>query len=153
MKVILKKEVKTLGKSGEVVEVSEGYANNFLFPRQLAVVATDGAIKDKADKDRTQAIKEQKELEQMQELAKTIGAKPIVIKSKVGSEGKLYGTVTTKEIAQAMKEQIGFEFDKRKIGLDDPIKSVGIYEIELQLHAKVKAKIHVEVQGQASGAT
>ena len=146
MKVILKKEVKTLGKSGAVVEVSEGYANNFLFPRQLAVVATDGALKDRADKDRTLAIKDQKQLEEAQALAQTIGAKPIVIKSKVGNEGKLYGTVTTKEIAHALKEQAGFEFDKRKIGLEDPIKAVGIYEIELQLHAKVKAKIHVQVE-------
>jgi large subunit ribosomal protein L9 len=146
MKVILKQEVKALGKSGAVVEVNEGYANNFLFPRKLAVPATGGALKDKAVHDKTQAIKDQKALEAAQEQAQAIAAKPIVITAKVGEGGKLYGTVTNKDIATALKTQAGFEFDKHKIHLNDPIKAVGEFQIEIQLHPKVKTKIQVHVK-------
>jgi large subunit ribosomal protein L9 len=146
MKVILKQEVKSLGKVGAVVEVNEGYANNFLFPRNLAVPATGGALKDKAAQDKTQAIKEQKALEAAQEQAKEIAAKPIVITSKVGEGGKLYGTVTNRDIAAALKQQAGFEFDKHKIHLADPIKAIGEFQIEIQLHPKVKTKIQLHVQ-------
>lgn len=146
MKVILKKEVKTLGKSGAVVEVSEGYANNFLFPRQLAVPATEGAVKDQKAKEKADAAKEAKLEAEAREHAAALGAKPVIVSGKAGAEGKLYGTVTNKEIAQALKEQAGLEIDRRKIQLDEPIKAIGVYQVEFKLHPKITAKVQVQVK-------
>lgn len=146
MKVILKKEVKTLGKSGTIVEVSEGYANNFLFPRQLAVPATEGAVKDQKAKEKADAAKEAKLETEAREQATALGAKPVTVSGKAGAEGKLYGTVTNKEIAQALKEQAGLDIDRRKIQLDEPIKAIGVYQVEFKLHPKVTAKVQVQVK-------
>lgn len=145
MKVILTQEVKNVGKGGTIVEVSEGYARNYLFPRKLAVEATDNAIKQQKDREKQQKLKEEKELAEARVRAQALEGRLTSIAAKAGEGGKLYGTVTTKEIAAALKAQVGLDVDKRKIELEEPIRSLGTYEVPIKVHPQVTAKMRIQV--------
>lgn len=148
MKVILTQEVKTLGKGGAIVEVSEGYARNFLFPRKLAVEATDNAVKQQKERERAQKAKEEKELAEAKERAKELEGRLVTLTAKAGEGGKLYGTVTTKEIAQGLKQQAELDVDKRKIELAEPIRALGTYEVPIKIHPQVTANMRIQVKAE-----
>lgn len=145
MKVILLEDVKSLGKKGEVVNVSDGYARNFVLPKKLGVEANSTHMNDlklqKANADKV--AKEQ--LEAAQALAKELEMKEVVLKMKAGEGGRAFGSVSSKEIAVAAKEQCGLELDKKKIQLPDAIKALGVYEVNVKLHTKVTGKLKVKV--------
>lgn len=145
MKVILLEDVKSLGKKGQLVEVNDGYARNFILKKKLGVEATNKNLNDlklqKAHEDKI--AKEQ--LEAAQDLAKDIESKEVVCTMKVGEGGKTFGSVSTKEIAQAVKEQLKLDLDKKKMVLDEPIKTLGVHNIKLKLHPKVTGTLKVKV--------
>ena len=146
MKVILLKDVKGTGKKGEVKEVSDGYARNFLLARKLAVVADNTAIKELQEKNKSQEIRAQKEYEAAVELGKKMEELNIVIYSKAGEGGRLFGSITSKDIAEQVKKQYNIEVDKRKITLDEPIRALGSKFVEIKIHQKVVTKIRVDVK-------
>lgn len=145
MKVILNADVKDVGKSGALVDVSEGYARNFLFPRKLAAEATPAAMKQWEEKKKAEQRKEERLLAAAQEIAKELGEAKVVLKAKSGEGGKLYGTITNKEIAAAIEKQTKHEVDKRKIEINEPIKALGTYNFTVKLHPKVSASMKVSV--------
>lgn len=145
MKVILQADVKGTGKKGQVFEVADGYARNFLFPKKLAIEATPGNIQDITHKQALEDRRKVKEKEAAVELAGKLNALQIEVKTKTGEGGRLFGSVTGKEIADALKKQHGFEVDKRKLDLKDPIKALGNYEVHVKIHADVIAKLQVHV--------
>ncbi len=145
MQVILLEDVKKLGKKGEIVEISDGYARNFVLPKKLGVEANSKNRNDlklqKANADKI--AKEQ--LEAARELAGALETKEVALKMKSGEGGKAFGSISSKEIAQAAKEQCGLELDKKKIQLPEPIKALGVYEVSVKLHPKVTGKLKVKV--------
>ena len=147
MEVILKQDVKGTGKAGQVVKVSDGYARNKLIPGGLAVEATP-ANKKAIEREKAKA-KEKYEADKAAalDLANQLADKIIVVKTKVGENGRLFGAITSKEIASAITEQTGVEVDKRKIVLDKPIKETGVETIEIKLFQDVKAKVVVKIEG------
>lgn len=146
MKVILNKDVKDIGKAGSLVEVSDGYARNFLFPRQLAAEATPGAMKGYEERKAAEQRREERTLAAAQEAARQLEEAKVVVKAKSGTDGRLFGTITTKEIAEAVNKQTPHQVDKRKIDLADPIKALGTYPFNVKLHPQVIAKMKVTVQ-------
>ena len=145
MKVILLQDVKSLGKKGEIVEVSDGYARNAILPKKLGVEATSKNLNDlKLQKQHADKVA-QENYEQAQALAKEIEQKKVTIAMQSGVSGKVFGSVSTKEIALATEKQTGLKLDKKKIQLTDPIKALGNYEVIVKLHPKVTAKLAVTV--------
>ena len=145
MKVILTADVKALGKKGEVVEVSDGYGRNAIIKKNLGVEATPKALNDLKLQNKHADKVAQENLEKARELAKEIETKKVVISVKAGEGGRIFGSVSTKEISQAAKEQLGFELDKKKMQLADPIKAFGTYEVAIKLHTQVTTKLTVQV--------
>ncbi len=145
MKVILKQDVKGSGKKGEMIEVADGYANNFLIKRGLATAATSQAVTEMKNKDASVAHKQAEELKAAQNAAAAIEGKTVKLVAKAGNGGKLFGSVTAKEIAEAVTKQLGVETDKRKITLDVDIKAFGSYTVQVKFHAGVVANIFVAV--------
>ena len=147
MEVILKQDVKGTGKAGQVVKVSDGYARNKLIPGGLAVEATP-ANKKAIEREKAKA-QEKYEADKAAalDLAQQRADKIIVVKTKVGENGRLFGAITSKEIASAITEQTGVEVDKRKIVLDKPIKETGVETIEIKLFQDVKGKVVVKIEG------
>ena len=145
MKVILIQDVKDIGKSGEVVNVADGHARNFLFPRHLAQEATEGALKHVEQRIKTEKVKAAKLKAAAEELAQKLGGAKISVKAKAGTEGRLYGAVTSKEIADAVQAQTGLEVEKRKFDLGEPIKQLGTLEIHAKINPEVTATLHVTV--------
>ncbi|MFA5103901.1 MAG: 50S ribosomal protein L9 [Candidatus Margulisiibacteriota bacterium] len=145
MKVVLLKDTVNIGDENEVVDVSEGYARNYLIPKKIAIVATDAAIKylEKNKKKIEKKIEDKKVL--LKEAAKKIGALSLEIKVDVGEGGKMFGSVTNADIAHAIKEAAGIELDKRKIHLDQHIKAPGNYPVTIKLFSDIEAKIQVAV--------
>lgn len=145
MKIILLQDVKSLGKKGTLVEVSEGYARNYLLPRKLGALATAENMNTmklkKANEERIAA----EQLAEAKETAKKIEAGAVTISLKGGENGKTYGSVSSKEIAEAAREQLGMELDRKKIVLAEPIKAFGDYEAAVKLHKDVQAKLKVKV--------
>ncbi len=145
MKIILLEDVKSLGKKGDIVDVSDGYARNFVLPKKLGVEADAKHMNDlklqKANADKV--AKEQ--LEAAKELAGVLETKEVTLKMKSGEGGRAFGSISSKEIAQAAKEQCGLELDKKKIQLPEPIKALGVYEVSVKLHPKVTGKLKVKV--------
>jgi large subunit ribosomal protein L9 len=147
MKVILLADVKGQGKKGDIKNVSEGYARNFLFPRKLAVEASEGAISQlKSQKDAV-ARKEAQELQTAKNLAQRLKDVAVVIHAHPGDGGKLFGAITSKHIADELIV-LGFEVDKRKIQLGDPIKTLGQHQVHIKLHPEVTAEIVVSIQAE-----
>ena len=145
MKVILLEDVKNVGKKGELVNASEGYAKNFLLPRKLAVEATKANLNDFELKKKADAKRKQQELEEAQALAKQLEEITVKVFVKTGENGKLFGSVTNKEVAQALEEQTGLQIDKKKIVLNEPFKMVGSRHVIVKLHPKVNAELNVEI--------
>ncbi|MCX6345646.1 MAG: 50S ribosomal protein L9 [Armatimonadetes bacterium] len=148
MKVILTQDIKELGKAGQLVNVSEGYGRNFLIPRKLAVMADSGAMKNLETKKHTVKAKSDKMLTDANALAEKINKLKVIIKGKSGAGTRLYGSITSQEIADALKAQHKITVDKRKISISEPIKTTGMFEVSVKLHQDVSTVIHVEVVGQ-----
>lgn len=145
MKVILLEDVKSLGKKGEIVNVSDGYARNFVLPKKLGVEA-NSANRNNLKLQKANAEKVAREqLEAAQELAEVLKTKEVVLKMKSGEGGKVFGSVSSKEIAAEAKAQCGVEIDKKKIQLSEPIKALGVYEVNIKLHTKVTGQLKVKV--------
>lgn len=140
MKVILRRNFDQLGKVGDIVAVKDGYARNYLIPRQIAYQATKGNILALEEEKKQIVKKEAKELELAQNLSNEIEKVSITIPVKVGEEDKIFGTVTSQMIADSMKEK-GFDIDKRKIEITEPIKALGIYTVSIKLHPSVSANV------------
>ena len=145
MKVILTQDVKGQGKKGDLVNVSDGYARNFLLPRKLATEATKEAINAMKGQKDAAAYHNQKELEEAQELGKKIETVTVVMTAKSGENGKLFGSITSADIAQALKMQHHFVVDKKKFVLPEPLKSTGEITIKIKLHSEVTANLKVNV--------
>lgn len=146
MKVILLEDVKSLGKKGEVVNVNDGYARNFVLPKKLGVEATGKNMNDlKLQKANEEKVAKE-HLEAAQAFSKEMENDHVVVSIKAGEGGRTFGSVSSKEIATAYKEQCGKEIDKKKIILPEPIKSFGVYEVAVKLHPKVTGTLKVKVQ-------
>ena len=146
MKVILLQDVKGSGKKGDLINAADGYARNYLLPKKLAMEATAGAINNKKVQDAAKAHHAQVELDQAIANKENLTGKTVTVTAKAGKEGKLFGSVTVKEIAAAVSSQYKIDVDKRKIDLDGDIKAFGTYEFDLKLHAGVVAKMKVRVK-------
>lgn len=144
MKVILKKDVKGLGKKGELVSASDGYARNYLFPRGLAMEANATAMNDFNNKEQAKKFHKAEELKAAKDSAAKIEGKIVRLTAKAGNNGKLFGSVTSKDISAKIKEEYGVDVDKRKISVDD-IKQFGTYQAEIKVYQGVIAKISVQV--------
>ena len=145
MKVILTKDVKAQGKAGDIINVSDGYARNFLFPKGLAVEADKKAMNEINNKKAAEQHKIEVETAQAKDIAAKLETINVKISTQAGSDGRLYGSVTTKEICEELKKQHGLEIDKRKVSLDEPIKAFGTYSLEVKLYSGVIGKINVVV--------
>lgn len=145
MKVILLQDVKGQGKKGDIVEAAEGYARNFLFPRKLATEATQGNINTLKDKKASEARKEQKILEEAQAIGAKLSDTLVKIETKAGEGGKLFGSVTTKDISEILDKNYRFKIDKKKLELKETIKSLGVYAVTAKLHPKVQVQFKVQV--------
>lgn len=145
MKVILLEDVKNVGKKGQLVNASDGYAKNFLFPKKLAVEATKSNMNDLELKKKAEEKRKQQELEEARELAKQMEAKEVIVSVKTGENGKTFGSVTNKEIAEALEKQTGLKVDKKKIVLEEPIKMVGSRTVIVKIHPQVNAEINVKI--------
>lgn len=145
MKVILLQDVKSLGKKGEIVTVSDGYARNMILPKKLGVEATGKNLNDLKLQNQHAEKVAQEQLEAAKELAEEIKDKIVEVKIKAGEGGRTFGSVSTKEISAAVKEQLNLDIDKKKMSLNDPIKALGTYEVAVKLHAKVTGTLRVKV--------
>ncbi len=144
MKVILRQEIPTLGKVGDIVNVKDGYARNYLIPRDFAFIATPGAIKAIEIEKKRHMKKLEKEREKAEALAKELAELTISIPMKVGEEGKLYGSVTAQLIAQELQIR-NYDIDKKNIYLEESIKTLGIFDVNIKLHPEVTATIKIWV--------
>lgn len=145
MKVILLEDVKSLGKKGQIVNVSDGYARNFVLPKKLGLEATSKNLNDlKLQKANEEKVAKQI-LDEAKALAEKVEAGKVEVKIKVGEGGRTFGSVSTKEIAIAVKEQMGYDIDKKKIQLKDTIKTLGTHNVPVKLHQKVTAELKVIV--------
>ncbi|HHU70067.1 MAG TPA: 50S ribosomal protein L9 [Thermoanaerobacterales bacterium] len=146
MLVILQKDVKKLGAKGDIVKVSDGYARNYLLPRGLAVEATEKGITHVKTLKKQQQRKEENELKEAKKLAEKLEGQVFVLKAKAGEKGRLFGSITSKDIADSIKNKFGLSIDKRKIDLPEPIKALGSYEAEIRIYPGVTAAIKVVVE-------
>lgn len=145
MKVILLKDVKGQGKKGDIINASDGYARNFLLPRGLAVEPTKTALNELKGQQDSKNYREQKELDEATVLAQKINAVKVSVSAKAGESGKLFGAVTTSEIAEKLKMEHHIVVDKKKIVLSEPIKTTGEFTLPVKLHQKVTAELKVSV--------
>ncbi len=144
MKVILLKDVKSLGKAGQVVDVADGHGRNYLIPRGLAKEATQGSLNDLKHKKEVEKKKANQELQAAEDLKVKFEKKPLEIKVKAGEAGRLFGSVTSADIADALKKN-GYKVDKRKIELKENIKELGVHQVSIKLHRDVTATLKVRV--------
>ncbi len=145
MKVILRSNVEGVGYTGDVVEVANGYAQNFLMPKGLAMRATEGAVSQAAAMKRSRDLQDLKQREVAEEAAQRLEAVSISIEARVGQDDQLYGSVTTSDIAEAVQAQTGIELDRRNMSLEEPIRQVGTHQVEMRLHPEVRAQLTIEV--------
>ncbi len=148
MKVILLKDVKGLGKAGDLVNAKDGYARNFLFPKGNAVEATPANLKKWEEEKAQEAEKKEKEYEEALKLKEKLENISVIIEGKAGEGGRLFGSITSKDIADALKSQHKIDMDKRKIELKDNIKSLGITEVDVRVYAELLGKLKVNVKEQ-----
>ncbi len=147
MKVLLLQDVKAQGKKGEIVEVNDGYARNFLIKKGLAKEATAGVINETNQKNAQEAKKKAAELQAAKDIAAKLDTKEVVVSIKMGDNGKFFGSVTNKEIADALLKE-GYEIDKKKIIIKDPIKAAGVFGVEVKIYPGVSFTINVKVVGE-----
>ena len=145
MKIILLEDVKSLGKKGEIVNVNDGYARNFILPKKLGLEATNKNLNDLKLQKQNEEKVAQEILDAAKDLAKKIEAGKVEVKIKTGEGGRTFVSVSSKEIAVAVKEQMGYDIDKKKIQMKDSIKNLGTYIVPVKLHAKVTAELKVHV--------
>jgi large subunit ribosomal protein L9 len=146
MKVILQKPVDKLGVPGDVVDVADGYARNYLMPRGLAVRASKGGVKHVESLKRAHTTRVSQAQAEAQEVADRLTASPIKVRARVGEEGRLFGSVTAAELAEEIERQTGVKVDRRDVHLDEPIRSVGVHEVMVHLFADVDPVVPVEVE-------
>lgn len=144
MKVILKEDVKSLGKKGELVNASDGYARNFLFPKGLAIEANATAMNEFNNKESAKKFHKAEEVKAAQELADKLNGKTFSLKAKAGANGKLFGSVTSKDVSAKIKEDLNVDIDKRKIVMED-MKAFGTVEAEIKVYQGISAKVFVQV--------
>ena len=144
MKVILKQDVKNLGKKGELVNASDGYARNYLFPRGLATEANASAMNDFNNRENAKKYHKQQEIDAAKADAAKLDGKTFKLTAKAGANGKLFGSVTAKDVSAVIKTDLGLDIDKRKISVED-IKQFGTYEAEIKVYQGISAKIYVQV--------
>ena len=145
MKVILRANVEGVGNTGDLVDVANGYAQNFLMPKGLAMRATEGAATQAEAMQRSQELRGVKEREGAEEIGQQLQAQTIAIQARVGQDEQLYGSVTTSEIAEAVHAQTGIVLDRRDMSLEEPIRTVGIHQVDMRLHSDVRIQITIEV--------
>ncbi len=148
MQVILLQDVKTLGKKGEIVKVSDGYAKNYVIPQKLGVEATDKNKNELKNQQKRDAIVAQQQLDEAKAFGEKIAKETVQLTMKAGEGGRVFGSVSSKEIVTAVKQQFGFEIDKKKLQMPEPIKAFGTYEIPVKLHPQVTATLKVSVKEQ-----
>jgi large subunit ribosomal protein L9 len=149
MKLILQQEVKKLGNKGDIIEVSEGYARNFLLPKQLAVVATATNINSAVQKKAAAERKAQQAFDEAKVMAAQLTKVSVIIEAKMGNGGKLFGSVTAQDVADALKQQYNIDIDKRKVEIKGTVKSLGSYPITIKIHSEVSAQIEMKVTAKA----
>ena len=145
MKVILRQDLSKVGKRGDIVEVAVGYARNYLLPKGMAMVATDGAVNQAASMRRSRDLRDAKDREAAETVAKVLVSRTINIKAKAGSEGRLFGSVTASDIAEAVLAQTHIDIDRRKLHMGEPIKTLGTHSVTVRLHSDVEFPVTVEV--------
>lgn len=145
MKIILLQDEKKLGKKGDIIEASEGYARNYILPKKIGVEATSKNMNDLKLQKANEEKKAQQLLEDAKQLAEVLSSKQVVVKMKAGEGGRAFGSVSSKEIVTAFKEQHNIELDKKKIVLADSLKNFGSYEVSIKLHPQVTGKFTVKV--------
>jgi large subunit ribosomal protein L9 len=148
LKVLLNQDIDRVGRMGEVVEVAGGYARNFLIPRGMAVGVTRGRMKEIEEQKKVLEVKAARQREQVEELAEKVRSKRIVIKARCSATGKLFGSITNRQVAQEIAEQTGEAVDRHKIIIDDRIRSVGTYQAVIKLHPDVELELEFEVEGE-----
>jgi large subunit ribosomal protein L9 len=145
MKVVLRADLDNVGKKGDIIDVADGFARNFLLPKGHAIKATDGVEAQAGSMRRSRDLKDAKDREAAETVARKLVPMVIKVSAKAGAEGKLFGSVTAADVVSAVAEQAGVELDRRKVTLDDPIRSVGTHEVPVRLHSDVQFRITVEV--------
>jgi large subunit ribosomal protein L9 len=146
VRVILKAEVRGLGRTGEIKDVADGYARNYLLPKGLAIEATGGELKLLAQERQSEKTKKDRAHQDAEDLAKRLGDVTLVFKLKAGEQGKTFGSVTAKEVADALKKEAKAEIDKTKIVLHEPLRSLGVHKVEVRLLSDVRANVTVAIE-------
>jgi large subunit ribosomal protein L9 len=147
MKLLLRSDVDGVGKKGDIVDVSDGFARNYLVPKGFAITASPGIAKQAEQMRRSRAVKDASDRAGAEEVAKMLVPTVINVKARAGSEGKLFGSVTTHDVAEAVKAQTGIELDRKVLVMPEPIKTVGTHYVGAKLHSEVEFQITVEVTG------
>jgi large subunit ribosomal protein L9 len=150
MKVLFKQDVQGVGKAGQVKDVADGYARNYLIPRGLAVSATPAALKQVADVQAAAARRAAEDERAAHDLKQRLEAQPIVLQSKAGASGRLYGSITTADVADAVQRQLGASIDRREVEIPEPIRQLGSYQVAARLHHGVTASLTVEVRAEGA---
>jgi large subunit ribosomal protein L9 len=145
MKVILRSDIVDVGKRGDICDVADGYARNYLFPKGLAMVATDGAVSQAASMRRSRDLRDAQDRSAAEEVARTLVPRVITVKAKAGSGGRLFGSVTAHDVAEAVEAQTGIVLDRRKVHLDEPIKETGSHAVQVKLHSDVQFPVNLEI--------
>lgn len=146
MKVILVKDVPKLGKSGQVVEVADGYGRNFLIPRGLAIPASEGNLRQLEERSAAERRRAERELAEARRVAERIDGRAVAIRARAGEQGRLFGSVTAQHVAEALARQHGVTVDRRRIELPEPIRHVGAHRVTVRLHRQVTATVTVHIQ-------
>jgi large subunit ribosomal protein L9 len=149
MKVLLRSDISGVGKKGDIVDVAKGFARNFLFPTGSALVASGGVEAQAASMRKSRALRDAQDKESAQTVAGVLSAGTVTITARAGAEGRLFGSVTTTDIAEAVQSQTGAVLDRRKIQLAEPLKAVGTHVVPIRLHTDVEAELTVEVVAEA----
>lgn len=148
MKVILKADIKGVGKKDQIINASDGYARNFLFPKKLAVEATPDNLKKLRDKKDSEAHKKELDKQKAKEIAEIINKSELILKVKAGENGKIFGGVTSKEISEGLKKQNNIEVDKKKIVLAETIKTLGRFSVDIKLYEGIVAKLTIDIKSE-----
>ncbi|HLG91420.1 MAG TPA: 50S ribosomal protein L9 [Acidimicrobiales bacterium] len=143
--MVLRSDVSGLGSKGDVVEVADGYARNYLLPRKQALAATEGMLAQAEAMRRARQLKEARDREGAEALAERLAGAVVSVPARAGSEGRLFGSVTVSDLVAAVKETMGVELDRRRVELDEPIRSLGRHEVPVKLHPEVTARLQVDV--------
>ncbi len=148
MKIVLRSDVANLGRKGDMVEVADGFARNYLVPKGLAMKATRGVTRQAEGMQRARSVRDTKEREGAEAIARQLAAKRVEITARAGEGGRLFGSVTSADVVEALEAQTGIQVDRRKLQLDEPIKTLGVHEVAIRLHADVSPVLTVEVVSQ-----